>query len=160
MHHGIYETILRRVHPISESCMRQQVRTIAHGFHAAGYYHIRIACQNHFCSHIHAIKTRSAYHVHSNCRAGNRKTCFDGSLPGRILSQTCLDDIAHIYMIHLLRLQPGTLHCFSDYCCSEIHCRDCAQFAAHLADRCSACACQYNFLSHRLSFSFFLSSCD
>ena len=78
-----------------------------------------------------------------------RNACVDGSLSCGVLSETCLDNVAHIDLIDLLGLNACSLKSFLDRQSAQIGSRNGAELSAHCSDRCSAGTCQdYFSLAH------------
>ena len=107
VYHGIHHG--RISHSVSVTSLRDRVRSHGHVLHAACNHHVSLACQNHLCGLVHAVQSGTAYNVHGNGRNLDRQACLDGCLTSNVLSQACLDNAAHIYLIHCIRSDARSL---------------------------------------------------
>ena len=153
VYHGINHG--RISHSVSVTSLRDRVRSHGHVLHAARDNHVSLACQDHLGSLVHAVQSGTAYHVHGHGRNLDRQTRLDGRLTRYVLSKSGLDNAAHIYLIHRILRDTGPLQRFFDNDPAQLNGGSRAQAAAHGADGGTACACQYDFLCHVFSSTFF-----
>ena len=107
VYHGIHHS--RISHSVSVTSLRDRVRSHGHILHAARNNHVCLACQNHLSSLVHAVQSGTAHNVHGNGRNLDRQARLDGCLTSNVLSQTCLDNAAHINLIHCIRSDARSL---------------------------------------------------
>ena len=118
LNHGINQSALalaRPCHTVSVTALRKSKRSHGHVLHTACNNHIGIACHDHLCSLVYAVKTGTAYNVSGYSGNFYRKTCLDRSLSCNVLSQTCLDNASHIYVLNIFRFDTCSCDRFLDH---------------------------------------------
>ena len=139
----------RIAHTVAVAALHHSKGSHRHIFHTAGNNDVSIAGFDHLSCHIYAVETGAAYYVNRNGGNLNGKTCLDGCLTSHVLTQTGLNDTAHVNMVNLLRFNAGAVESFFDYDRTKLSRRSTGECAAHLADSCTASAGNNNFL-HKL----------
>ena len=136
------------VHTISETSLRKRVGSHRHILGTACYDDVRLTGLDQICSKIYCIQSGSAYNVQSHCGSLYRQSCLERALSCNVLSLCCLNDAAHKYLIHILRLDSCTLYGFLNDDCTQLCCGGRGKCAAHLAYRSAASACNNNSVCH------------
>ena len=129
----------------------KQVRGVRHAFHAAGDNHIGIAGANGLGSQINRLKSGTADLVDGVCRYCRRQAGADGSLPGRILAQTGLEDVAEDDFVDSRRIDFRPAERFPDHDRTQFRRGQGGQRTVETADSGSDCAGD-NYFSHCASF--------
>lgn len=112
LQHTINERLIAELGAVSKSL--QIMWGVRHALCSASDDHIRLAGQNGRGSQGHGLDGRRADLVNRRCLSGLGKTSEDCALSGRILTQVGLENIAKEYLLHVLGLNAGSLHCSLD----------------------------------------------
>lgn len=112
LQHTINERLIAELGAVSKSL--QIMWGVRHALCSASDDHIRLAGQNGRGSQGHGLDGRRADLVNRRCLSGLGKTSEDCALSGRILTQVGLENIAKEYLLHVLGLNAGSLHCSFD----------------------------------------------
>ncbi len=91
------------------------------------------------------MQAGAAKHVDRDRGNFHRDSGIDCCLTGRVLSQTCLNDVAHVDLIDLIRADTGAIERLLDDNRAKSRCRGILQGTVELADCGSACACKNYF---------------
>ena len=118
VHHGCS-------HTVTETCIIKKVRCLAHILHTACHNDISISAGDQLGCQIHTVQTGTAEYVNRSCRNLYRDSCVNCCLSCGVLSKSCLDNTAHIYLINLLRPYTGSLQSLFDHNGSQIRCGCC-----------------------------------
>src|SRR6516225_6392963 len=110
--HGVQSLGVAEAIALAE--LREKVRGIAHGLHAAGHHGFHVARPDALCGERHSLQPGAAHLVDRHGRHARVEPALQPCLACRVLPQPRLDHVAHDDFVHLGRLDACPLNGFSD----------------------------------------------
>ena len=131
---GVFQTIEKHVvehpavpHAIAATGTIEQIRRVAHAFHAASDDDFRAAGEQLVVSHDHRLHARAAHLVHCGAGGGAGQPGAQSRLARWGLALAGGQHTAHQHVLHVLRRQAAALHRRADGGSAELRCRHAQQ---------------------------------
>ena len=118
--HGIDHSLV--IHLVSPPSSLEKVRCCGHVLHSSDCEDVVLSGFDGICCKHGCLHSGSTNSIDSERTDLNGKTCTDCSLPCRVLSETCTDDVTHDALFDICGLETCPLDGFLDNHCTEFGC--------------------------------------
>ena len=130
--HGINHFLIAQAETAARAF--QQVRTIGHGFHAAGDDHFGFAELHRLRREADGFQSGAANFVDSHGRHARVEAAAQRGLTRGILAEARLDDVAQNRFVNLIWLDASAAHYFAHDFRAKLRCRERREATHELSD--------------------------